>query len=92
MSPRRTPSVIAWSLWGLWVALTVLCVWVIRDLPIADESVIVIALTGYATVGALVASRHPGNAVGWLMMAIAFTILLQSIGEAYAYSRSNPAT
>ena len=90
MSPRRTPSVIAWSLWGLWVALTVLCVWVIQDTPASDESVIVIALTAYATVGALVASRQPGNAVGWLMMAIAFTILLQTLGDAYAYSRSNP--
>jgi hypothetical protein len=37
-----------------------------------------------------VASRHPGNAVGWLMMAIAYTILLQGMSEAYAYSRSKP--
>ena len=90
MGPRRTPSVVAWSLWGLWVAVAALTLWLGRGQPVADESGFVIAMVGYATVGALVASRQPGNAVGWLLLAVAFTIVLQDLGEAYVYTESNP--
>lgn len=90
MTSRRTAFVLAWSLWGLWVVMAVLYLWAVWNAPIADESLLVVALVMYATVGALVVARLPGNAVGWLMMAIAFTLVLQSLGEAYVYSRSNP--
>ncbi len=90
MGPRRTPSLVAWSLWGLWVAVAALTLWLGRGQPVADESGFVIAMVGYATVGALVASRQPGNAVGWLLLAVAFAIVLQDLGEAYVYTESNP--
>jgi MFS family permease len=75
------------------VALTVTCVWTTRGLEqeVESDGGIVVALVGYATVGALVASRRPSNAVGWLLMAIAFAFVLQIVGEAYIASRSNPA-
>lgn len=49
-----------------------------------------VAAAGYATVGALVASRHPRNAVGWLMLAFALALTLEAAGEPYAVSQSNP--
>lgn len=46
--------------------------------------VISVALFTFSVVGALVASRHPGNAIGWLLIAIAFLWALDSTLEGYA--------
>ncbi len=90
MSPRRTPSVIAWALWVSWVALAVLTFAMARGLEPENDASFLIALLGYLSVGALVVSRQPGNAVGWLLVATAFTILFQSLGEAYVYTQTRP--
>ena len=90
MTTRRSLSVLAWSLLALWVLVAALFVWQSQNQPIADEWVLVVPLVGYATVGALVASRHPTNAVGWLLLAIALTIACGELGETYIHTRSNP--
>ena len=90
MTTRRASAVLAWSLCGMWFVLAALTVWMSRGSKLEDDSGFLVALLGYLTVGALVISRHPKNAVGWLLMATAFTVLFQNFGEAYVYQRTNP--
>ena len=48
------------------------------------------ALAGYAVVGALVASRQPRNAIGWLLLAIAILFSLSNVVEALATRSGAP--
>ena len=43
-----------------------------------------IALLTFSAVGALIASRHPRNAVGWILIGIGFSWALDSAFEGYA--------
>jgi hypothetical protein len=47
-------------------------------------------LVGYAVAGALVAARHPRNAVGWLLLGIALTISLMVGGDTYVIPHAYP--
>jgi signal transduction histidine kinase len=47
------------------------------------STAVLIGMTGFATVGALVASRHPRNPIGWLFSAIAFGVVLVGFRETY---------
>jgi hypothetical protein len=38
-----------------------------------------------AVVGALVASRHPGNPIGWMLCALGLWVAAAELGEAYGY-------
>jgi len=52
----------------------------------------IVVLTGWSVVGALLASRNPGNPIGWLMMAFGLGFLLSGVTEelsTYAYA-TNP--
>jgi hypothetical protein len=75
MSARAT-AVLAWSLWALSVAFAVfgsLFLYLNGSFEhVLDESLgvdVAMAIT-FPTVGALVATRQPGNAVGWIFCAI----------------------
>jgi hypothetical protein len=87
---RRTTGRIAWSLWVLSVALTALALlllalnlshpnahifdwWVSNALTVID-----------VTVGAIVASRRPENAVGWLLLIGGFAICMNHFSAQYA--------
>jgi hypothetical protein len=50
--------------------------------PVFD--LLLLALLGFACVGALVASRHPSNPIGWLFSATAAIFALGSLADAYA--------
>jgi hypothetical protein len=90
MSPRPSgAAVLAWSLWSLWAALCGVAVWLAPTLTVLD--MFWLAVVGYATVGALVASRHPGNAMGWLMLVFASLVLLQFASESLAEQGGLPA-
>jgi hypothetical protein len=92
----RGAARLAWMLCGLATAATVLAV--VLDILIAGASHEVPAdlevgagdlvwpavVLGFAFVGALVASRHPGNAVGWIFGAGAVAFSLSGLAEAYA--------
>jgi signal transduction histidine kinase len=40
-------------------------------------------IVGYAAVGAVLASRNPSNAIGWLMLAVSAALALAGIGDEY---------
>ncbi len=87
---HQPATILAWSLWTLWLLLTVVATWqAIADRGMADQF-FVVALVGYATVGALVAAREPANAVGWLLLATGIVLALSSVGELYAIHPGNP--
>ena len=49
---------------------------------------------GYATGGAVIVSRKPNNAIGWLLVAVAFGFALASTAEQYALNglRASPGS
>lgn len=50
--------------------------------PILNVIFVTIVL-GYSTVGALLASRNPGNRIGWLMMVAGVSLALAAFGDEY---------
>jgi signal transduction histidine kinase len=83
---------IAWGLAGASAALTAVALalaYVDRSaqperslLTLAGVSQLLVAV-GAAVIGALIASRHPGNRVGWLALAGGLTLLLSECCEGY---------
>src|SRR5215212_1942545 len=99
---RRTAAWLAWSLCV--TALTLLMAGTVvsyllrssvpnsSDLPLWLDSLFVLGFAAYPTVGALVASRRPGNAVGWMLCAVGLAIAAVSFTEPYTnYVRVVPA-
>lgn len=87
---RPGAPLLAWSLWWLWLALSALATWQVWQGPATSDAGFGIAAVGFATAGALVASRQPRNAVGWLLIALALTSAFQTLGETYVWTRSSP--
>ena len=85
----RAAFLLAWSLWGATLALCVVAFilgvgagfgWQDLYYGVLGSSVILL----FATVGALVASPQPGNAIGWLFMAFALLQASNIAGTGYA--------
>jgi len=94
MSARR----LAWGIWGLTLAL--LAVWPFlgavtgalrEELPF--YVLVPIAVMAYATVGALITSRHPDNVIGLTLAGVGLAFALTLVAGDYAtlsVSRPNP--
>jgi hypothetical protein len=83
-----TGSRLAWSIWALCVALVALAVF-LDVLNTSNEPPIlgVISALGFLsfpTVGALIASRRPGNVIGWIFCTVGVLIAILLFGEQYA--------
>jgi hypothetical protein len=89
---RRRASVLAWSIVGVSAVLTVagLLVAALGDAQPREGSfhsvaVFVFALfVAVSVVGGLVASRQPGNAIGWIFCGTSAMIGLSSLASGYA--------
>ena len=85
---ERSTVRLARAWWLLTMALLVLTV-VLGFLARGEEpvdpftSAVLVAMIGFASVGALIASRHPRNPIGWLFSGIAFGIVLLGFRENY---------
>ncbi len=55
-----------------------------------EDVPIILFLGGFATVGALAASRQPRNAVGWLLLTIAVVFSVGIVGERYVETSARP--
>ena len=90
----RATALVAWSMWALSL-LSFAVTWVLRWLnastPTLDprpppvlEFWSLLLFVSFATVGALIASRQPGNAVGWIFCYLGLAFPLVGAGEEYA--------
>ena len=85
---ERTTVRLARAWWFLTMGLLVVTV-VLSFLTSGQErgdwfsAAILIPMVGLASVGALIASRHPRNPIGWLFSGIAFGIVLFGFREGY---------
>jgi hypothetical protein len=87
---RRTATWLAWSLFGAWVALQMATLALVAHGVSTGDDFFGLAMVGFAAVGALVAAHRPGNAVGWLLLAIALSLATQVLGEAYVVAPTYP--
>ncbi|HWO70795.1 MAG TPA: ATP-binding protein [Actinomycetota bacterium] len=85
--------------WGLWTLFAIGLGW---DLAVTGPEIsgdplqdvpLLVAFTAFPTVGAVVASRRPGNPIGWLFLGIGVLVAVGAVGEDYAeiaFSRPGP--
>ena len=92
--PRRNdtrPSLAPWVAWGLWLLAVAIeiAAFLVFTLPNqallpaekAASLVETIPFLVFATVGAVIVSRRPGNVIGWLCCAIGFGLSLSVLGS-----------
>jgi hypothetical protein len=88
---RRSATWLAWGLWALiplllCADLAIRVAWGISEANGAAATLTFgLAMLAFGTVGALVASRVPGNAVGWIFIAIG--VVSAAIGPVGGYAK-----
>jgi hypothetical protein len=82
---------LAWGLFGLWVVVSAVAFALGTQLEDKFTLVLTPALGAFALVGALIASRHPANAMGWLLLAVALLLASTSLIEGYVVTSDDPS-
>jgi hypothetical protein len=84
---RRTGAWLAWSAWVLTVPTTVLTLFFgLLNEPSSTRwhtVLLPVVILAYSTVGALVASYRPENAIGWLFLSGAFLWIVGELALEY---------
>jgi hypothetical protein len=82
---HRAAARVAWSVWAVsWIVIVLAVVLSIEVETVAYSLAFGGVLAAYATVGAVVAARHPDNAVGWLCLAVGFLGSMDAFAVPYA--------
>jgi hypothetical protein len=72
---RRTGAWFAWSIWALTVPTTLLTLFFASlnepSSSLWDKVLLPVLILAFSTVGALVGSYRPENAIGWLFLSAA---------------------
>ena len=84
----RAAARIAWALLALDLALLIAAVVLEGSYPQGDDDAVFIyggiaLVLGYGGVGALISSRHPRNAIGWLFAAIATGFAITAFADEF---------
>jgi hypothetical protein len=83
VTPRSAVR-LAWALWGLAVGLIAVALAVNAALVVRGwEGVLAVLSLAFGTVGAFLAGRRPGNAVGWLLLGWGMVMAFGSFTGAY---------
>ena len=99
MIGERTASRLAWSLFALAIALSLIAVVLLalswsEPLPPGSfgfRGFTLLFVATFGTVGALVASRQPANPIGWIFLAGAVISGIQELAQEYAiYAAATP--
>jgi hypothetical protein len=87
--PRR--SLVPWVVWGLWLLEVAVGIYAFMLFTLPNQAlapaekaaslVDPIPFLVFATVGAVIVSRRPGNVIGWLCCAIGFGLSLSVFGS-----------
>ena len=85
MSRSKTPY-LAWSLWALGITFVfgTFALGILNGNHHLSGLAFIAVELAFSTVGALLASRRPGNAIGWLFCACGVLLALAAFAEAYA--------
>jgi hypothetical protein len=81
----------AWALLAAYAALAVGAVVLTLFQGASSDGLGALGFAGFAGVGALIALRRPGNAVGWILLGIAIAFAAGETGQSYVEEASNPA-
>jgi hypothetical protein len=87
----KRARILAWSLFALFIAILLASFVLIAFGSGEGDVFFVVAIAGYAFVGALVAARQPANAIGWILLAIGIALSLGALVDANLLSRMAPA-
>jgi hypothetical protein len=88
MSTERVLRATAWLLWGVWLGLATFSV--VLATQVSLGALLAVATVGYSSVGALVATRQPHNAVGWMLLVFAIALSASATAEPYASTGAVP--
>jgi hypothetical protein len=81
---------LAWVGFGVWATVSIVALLLVEGTDDNFSLIATPALAGFALVGALIASRQPRNAIGWILLAIALLFSLSTLVEGLSM-RPQPA-
>jgi hypothetical protein len=85
---RRARPWLAWSLWAAAITLVasgLLLAWATRlEAPLYEFWVVAFIGPTFATLGALIVSRRPGNVIGWIFLVCGVAAGIQMLSGQYA--------
>jgi hypothetical protein len=86
----RSARRLAWGVFALFIALMLAELWLIAVESRPVEDAFFFLVVGYALAGSLIASRHPRNAVGWLLLTIGLGLAIGAVADTNIRAASAP--